>query len=198
MMPFSLEGVRGWTARARARPQPWSAALLDGRYRQAVLRYVTARLGAGAEAEDAIAETFLAALARLDRCPAMAEESADHDPARAWLLGIARRKVADALRRRTRSQRETALSEMLNAPNGQRPEALALRSEAAQTLQQILANLPPDQREALLLKYVDGLSLEELGQVMGRSTRAASQLLYRAREAVRREGADYFSAEETR
>jgi RNA polymerase sigma-70 factor, ECF subfamily len=197
VMPISLGGLPVWAARSRSRPQPWSAALLDRRYRQAVLRYASARVGAGSEAEDVVAETFAAALARLDACPAPVEEGAEHDPARAWLLGIARRKVADALRQKTR-RRETALSETLNAPASQRPEPQALADEAARTLQAILEGLPADQREALLLKYVDGLSLIEMGRVMGRSSRAASQLLYRAREAVRRQGATYFSAEETR
>lgn len=194
-MPISLGTLHRWMVRSRAAP-PWSGARLHQRYGQTLLRYTTARLGPGPEAEDAAAEAFAAALARLDSCPADVGEDATEDPTRAWLLGIARRKVADSLRRRTRSQRESPLSETLPAPTAQSPEPQALADEAAQTLRTILASLASDQREALLLKYVDGLSLVELGQVLGRSPRAASQLLYRAREAARRHGADYFATKE--
>ena len=180
----------------RARSQPPTGALLHHRYVRTVLHYVSVRLGPGAEAEDTVAEVFAAVLQRLDHCPHPASDGAEHDPARAWILGVARRKVADAFRRRTR-RREVPLEAALPSAEGDAPEAKSLAAEAARQLQAILKTLPDDQREALLLKYVDGLSLAELGPVLGRSPRAASQLLYRAREAVRRQGSAYFLAEDT-
>lgn len=182
--------------RSRGQTQQLTGDLLHRRYAHTVLGYVAVRLGAGPEAEDVTAEVFAALLGRLDACPHPAEDGAEHDPARAWILGVARRKVADALRKKTRRREESLPTTLLVAP-GEAPEAQTLAAEAARQLRAILETLPADQREALLLKYVDGLGMAEIGAVMGRSPRAANQLLYRAREAVRQRGGAYFTMEET-
>jgi RNA polymerase sigma factor (sigma-70 family) len=72
------------------------------------------------------------------------------------------------------------------------PEPAALRSERVRVLRGILAGLHPDQREALLLKYAEGLSQEETARAMDRSTAAVNSLLQRARAAVRERGHAYF------
>jgi RNA polymerase sigma-70 factor (ECF subfamily) len=174
--------------------QPLPSGELHRRYLPAVLRYAAARLGAGPEAEDAAAEVFAAAFGVLHRCPreAATEQS---DPVRAWLIGIARRKVADVLRRRSRRP-EAALDASLAAPATQGPEASALSAEARHTLRAILDALPELQREALRLKYVDELSLVEIGQVLGKSPAAVGQLLHRARQAARLRGSAYFTVPE--
>jgi hypothetical protein len=59
---------------------------LPSRYLATVLRYATARLGPGAEAEDVAAEVFVAAFASWKNCPTPATETSDHDPVRAWLF----------------------------------------------------------------------------------------------------------------
>ena len=187
----------------RAMDAPPSPDLLQRRYLASVLNYVTARIGPGgfAEAEDTTAEVFAAAFASLARCPSsQAAESSSNtelnretgdDPVRAWLFGIARRKVADSYRRRTRRP-QTALPPDHAAPACQGPEPRFLADEAARTLQTVLAELPEVQREALLLRYVDELSLTEIGQVLGKSPNAVAQLLHRARQNARAQGAAYF------
>jgi len=166
---------------------------LQRRYLTAVLNYVTARLGSGPEAEDVTAEVFVAAFAALDRCPATVE-GGDHDPARAYLFGIARRKLADVYRRRERHPEEALPLDML-APVGNGPESGLLAGEAARTLRGLLAELPELQAEVLRLKYVEELSLIEIGLIVGKSAGAVGQLLHRARENARRRGAGYFAAD---
>jgi RNA polymerase sigma-70 factor (ECF subfamily) len=181
---------------------PPSPDLLQRRYLASVLNYVTARTGPGgyAEAEDIAAEVFAAAFASLARCPPLQAEGIPSDttqdrdgddPVRAWLFGIARRKVADSYRRRTRRP-QTALSPGHPAPAGQGPEPRFLADEAARTLQTVLAKLPEMQREALLLRYIDELSLPEIGRILGKSPNAVAQLLHRARLTARTRGAAYF------
>lgn len=167
-----------------------SAADLQHRYLGTVFNYVVARIGAGAEAEDITAEVFSAAFRGLHQCPRQPATD-DHDPVRAWLLGIARRKLADVYRRRTRRP-ESALDVTLPAPTSESPEALALAEEATQTLRAILEELPELQREVLRLKYLDELTLVEIGMVLGKSPNAVGQLLHRARQAVRERGIAYF------
>ncbi len=169
---------------------------LQRRYLPAVLNYVAARVGRGdtAEAEDITAEVFAAAFTFLHRCPELegsAPSISEHDPARAWLLGIARRKTCDSYRRRARRPQDT-LTERYPAPSEQSPESQVLAEEAARTLYEILSTLPDEQREALCLRYIDELSLGDMGRLLGKSPNAVAQLLHRARQSMRVRGAAYF------
>ncbi|MBC7805470.1 MAG: sigma-70 family RNA polymerase sigma factor [Akkermansiaceae bacterium] len=174
----------------RAAVAPLSATELQRRYLSTVFHYVSARIQGGTEAEDITADVFSSAFAALHSLPKRAA-TGDDDPVRAWLFGIARRKVADAYRRRTRRPEEELQANM-PAPPHDAPESQVLADEAAMTLQSILDALPEMQREALRLKYVEELSGEEMGWVLGKSPNAVGQLLHRARQAVRVRGADYF------
>ena len=168
-----------------------TADLLRIRYLGVVLAYVATRVGCDA-AEDITAEVFGAAFRALQRCPSPATCGEPHDPARAWLFGIARHKVADHCRRH---RDNLPLSENLQVHGG--PEAAAEAREVAQVLRQILDLLPPLQKEALLLKYVEQLSLTEISLALGKSETAISQLLYRARQSARAHGRPYFCEEES-
>ena len=140
-----------------------------------------------------VAEVFGAAFRALSRCPAPASHGSDHDPARAWLFGIARHKVADHLRR-TKNRETLPLPESLLAPGG--PESCMATAETARALRSVLEALPVLQKEALLLKYVEQLSLAEIALALGKSETAISQLLYRARQSAREHGKAYFCSEE--
>ena len=59
-------------------------------------------------------------------------------------------------------------------------------------LEGILSRLPELQREALLLRYIEGLNLSEIGLILHKSPNAVAQLLHRARQAARTQGASYF------
>lgn len=53
------------------------------------------------------------------------------------------------------------------------------------TVRGVLAGLPPEQRAALVLRYVDDLPVPEVARVLGRSVHATESLLVRARTAAR-------------
>src|SRR5216683_2337983 len=106
-----------------------------------------------------------------------------------WLLGIARRKIADSLRRRA-VRREVLHSELAgDAPGSdplwetlvtvEGPEAALVRAEARRVVRDLVAELSPDQREAVLLQYMERLSVAEIAAVMGRSPAAVTGLLQR-------------------
>lgn len=155
---------------------------LRDRYLDDVYRYVSAFVRPAAEAEDVTMQVFHAALSARKRW------RRDEDP-RIWLLGIARRKVADSLRRWYR-RREDWLDPNLES-QGEDVDRSVL-------LCQVLAQIPKDQAQALVLKYVNGLSTEEVGLAMERSTAAANSLLQRARESFYAKGAPHFIEEEMR
>ena len=184
---------------------PLSIDQLHEQYLTDIYRYISRRLPGREEAEDATAEVFAAAIGSIARF------RGDVSPY-LWLLGIARRKVADALRRRrwrellaidvrdkhaadaeTTDGWEALLDRTPSVTHT--PEETALRRERYLTLRRLIFALKEEQREALLLHYVDGLSLAEVGIVLGKSPGAVSSLLQRARATVQQRGAHYFEEE---
>jgi RNA polymerase sigma-70 factor (ECF subfamily) len=176
-----------------------TAAELYALYLEDVFRYVVRRVPWIEEAEDITAEVFAAAAAGLPRFRGQC-------PPRLWLLGIARRKIADALRRRS-ARRETLASELPDAgPESdplweamatvESPEAALERVEARAVVRALLVQLSPDQREALMLQYMERLSVAEIAVVMGRSPTSVTGLLQRARETIYRRGSAYFLDDE--
>lgn len=113
-----------------------------------------------------------------------------------WLLGIARRKITDYHRRRSRKEGRTqALTEDCPTPASDLPEAIFERGDRLRLIRAMLTRLPIDQRDALLLHYVEGLPQVEVAIVLGRSPAAVNSLLQRARVAVYKQGQDYFLGE---
>jgi RNA polymerase sigma-70 factor, ECF subfamily len=96
--------------------------------------------------------------------------------ARTWLLAIARRACADAVRKRSRARRLRA-----------RLEAQPARVPAAggtTELDGLIALLPPDRREAFVLTQVLGFSYEEAAIVAGVPIGTIRSRVARAREAL--------------
>jgi RNA polymerase sigma factor (sigma-70 family) len=161
----------------RARPRADDLAPL---YLNDVFRYVSAFVRPPAEAEDVTMLVFHAAYGSVGRM------RSGTDP-RLWLLGIARRKVADSLRSRYR-RRESGLSSGLPAVGEDVDNAVVVG--------QVLSQIPADHGEILALKYVNGLSIAEIADVLGKSTAAANSLLQRARESFYVKGAPHFLPQE--
>jgi RNA polymerase sigma-70 factor (ECF subfamily) len=136
---------------------------------RAVFAYALRR-ASRAEAEDAVAETFLVAWRRLDELPSNAKP---------WLLGVARRVLANQRRAATR---RAALTERLAREPRATPQTLA-RSPCLEAL----ARLSDADRELLLLIAWEGLSTEEAAVSLGCSRTAAKVRLHRARRRLRAE-----------
>jgi RNA polymerase sigma factor (sigma-70 family) len=123
-----------------------------------------------ATAEDVVAETFVIAWRRLDDVP---------DPPLPWLLGVARRVLAN--QRRGERRRHALLDRLRREPAPQPPPAEQGRALAA------LAGLGERDREALLLHAWEGLDHAGAGTVMGCSAAAFAVRLHRARRRFARE-----------
>jgi RNA polymerase sigma-70 factor (ECF subfamily) len=100
----------------------------------------------------------------------------------AWLVGVARHKLADHWRRTAREQRGLAAVALL-AEDADDPWDEHLDAQVAHAA---LARLPGPQRAALTLRYLDGLPVAEVAACLGRSEHATETLLVRARAALRR------------
>ena len=99
-----------------------------------------------------------------------------------WLYRVVTNTAIDALRSGKRRPRETDASAEAAWDGGQAAEARVALAE----LSDLLATLPPDQRAALVLKSVEGMSASEVAEVLGTTEGAVEQHLVRARAALRK------------
>jgi RNA polymerase sigma factor (sigma-70 family) len=136
---------------------------------RAVLAYALRRTPRSA-AQDVAAETFLVAWRRLDDVP--------HD-ALPWLLGVARRTLANE---RRGTARRNALVERL----AQEARTIIVVDDAPPVLE-ALQRLPEPEREVLRLATWEGLDAGAAGRVLGCSPGAFRLRLHRARRRLRRE-----------
>jgi len=71
------------------------------------------------------------------------------------------------------------------ADRSRSPEALAIDAELREVVQRCLVQLPANQRIAITLRQYDGLSYDEIAEVLELSAKAVDSLLQRARDALR-------------
>ncbi|HEV3295038.1 MAG TPA: sigma-70 family RNA polymerase sigma factor [Streptosporangiaceae bacterium] len=138
----------------------------------ALLRYL--RVIAPDVAEDAAADTWLRAVRRLARF------RGDERAWRAWLFTIARRRVIDEARRRSRHP-VTPLAEMAAAQQQSGPDAaeLALEYLGTRAAMALVARLPAIQAEVIMLRVVAGLDTETVARLTGRSPGAVRVAAHR-------------------
>ena len=140
-----------------------------------VFGYLRPRCGDETVAEDLTAETFLAAVSAIER-------DAVPQLTVAWLIGVARHKLADHWRRKAREERK--LRKVENEPTDDSDDPWDARIEADHA-QEVLAGLGSHHRAALTLRYLDGLPVPEVASHLGRTVHATEALLVRARTAFR-------------
>ncbi|TMR18710.1 sigma-70 family RNA polymerase sigma factor [Nonomuraea turkmeniaca] len=155
---------------------------LLGELRPMVVRYCRARLGRVTGqyhiADDVAQEVCIAVLSALPRYRDMGR------PFASFVFGIASHKVADALRSSVRSAVPT--QDLPDGPDdGPGPEETVVRYIEVEHARRLLARLPENQRELLLLRVVSGLSAEETGNVLGMSPGAVRVAQHRALARLR-------------
>lgn len=142
-----------------------------------VYRYAS-RLTGGArvETEDLVQDTFTSVLQRLQR-------GDEVELGTGYLVVVCRNRFLDQLRsgRRRRAREEGADNASHNTVRRVEPDPPDPTTTAA------LALLHADQRAALVLRYVDDLSVPDVARLLGRSVHATESLLARARTAMRTE-----------
>jgi RNA polymerase sigma-70 factor (ECF subfamily) len=101
-----------------------------------------------------------------------------------WLCTIARNKLTDHYRRLDREERRHLRLVVREIPRAT-VDPDASRIEDREVVIEALRDLPALQRAAIVLCYIDGLSVREASGVLGRSESATESLLSRARERLR-------------
>ena len=157
---------------------------LVARWQQPVFAFLAHMLGSVEEAEDMTQDTFLKVHDQAGRYRSQGRF-------RSWLLRIAGNKARSALRRRKilRWVRFDPVSHDLADAGEDALQDLARRETVAQ-VQAAVAGLPERQRAALILKRWQGLSYQEIAEVLETTIPAVESLMQRASETLRQRLAD--------
>ena len=150
-------------------------------YRTAIARYIRKMVREGADAEDLTQETFIRALRQRDTLR-------DDAALLSWLYQIATHVSVDRLRQRARlqsRQSEQAVEE-LHVADQRTPSALmiAQQGEMSACVQQYVARLSDVYRAVLLLHDVDGLTNDEISELLGLPLTTVKMRLHRARRKL--------------
>jgi RNA polymerase sigma-70 factor (ECF subfamily) len=173
--------------------QPWSAE----RYRAylcLLARQLDPRLRSKLDPSDVVQQTLLQAHQNREQFRGGTEEEWV-----AWLRAILVNNLTEALRRYSRKRRNLALEVALGraleessarveawlAEEQATPSQQAARQEQLRRLAEALAELPPDQRQAVELHHLKGCSLAEVGRQMERSKEAVAGLIFRGVKKLR-------------
>lgn len=142
--------------------------------------FVSRRVASAADVDDVIQEVFL-------RLSQSVGSLRDEDRLAPWLFSIARNVVTDHHRR---AARERPLGEgELALPEDDRedaPDARPLEDELAACVARFVAELPPEQREAITLVELEGVSQKDAAERLGLSHSGMKSRVQRARAELRR------------
>jgi RNA polymerase sigma-70 factor (ECF subfamily) len=117
-----------------------------------------------------------------------------HSALRTWIYRIVVNQARNRQRwwRRRRKSQQVSLDEHIRdhgdlpeTNDGGSPERMLGRKELAEQIRSALEDLPFDQRTALVLREIDGLSYEEIGYSLGIAVGTVKSRLARARESLR-------------
>jgi RNA polymerase sigma-70 factor (ECF subfamily) len=148
--------------------------LLYDHYHLSVYRFIYYRVGSVQLAEDLTSETFLRALRSMGSFRWQGKDFG------AWLVTIARNLTADHFKAgRTRLEQTT---EDMSLHDGwtEGPDSAVLAALTNDALLAALKELPHEQQECLIMRFLQGLSIAETAKVLGRSAGAVKQLQLRA------------------
>ena len=147
---------------------------LYDRYVDTVFRFIYFRVNDRTLAEDFTSETFLRALRRIGTISYQGRDIG------AWFITIARNIVLDHLKS-ARARLESPTGDVIEgndrAPS---PEAAVIESLTTETLMSAVHKLGEEQRECVMLRFIQGLSVSETAAVMGKNDGAIKALQHRA------------------
>lgn len=186
-MPANLDPDAALMLRVKQGDRAAFATLVE-KYQQPVMNFIRRTLRDETEAEDLAQNVFLQVYKSASRYVSTAKFST-------WLFTIARNLCLNEIRRRSRHPTESLdathpesddqpLHQFEDKKTSSAPESL-LQRELEGKIAQALAELPENQRTALLLCRQGELSYEEIAEVLDCSLSATKSLIHRGRETLK-------------
>ena len=167
------------------------------RYHGRVTGYVTRMVGCPEHAQEIVQEAFISALRRL-------RETDQAIVFKAWIYGIARNGAIDHLRARSRRGSEVEFgnveefvgpTSVLASPA---PDAAVDRKQSIDDLQGAFGGLSETHHQILVMRELEGLSYDQLGERMGMSRSQVESTLFRARRRLEEEYTELVTGERCR
>lgn len=173
-----------WLEQARQGDKAAFGKIIEA-YQTPVYNLAYRMLNNAGEAEEAAQEAFIRAYTRLD----------SYDPAHkfsTWLLSITSNYCIDQIRKRRALllsiDEPLAPHPALMSDKSKGPEAQLLMNEQQELVQSLLAELAPDYRQAVVLRYWYEMSYEEIAEAMDTTVSAIKSRLFRARRQLAETG----------
>jgi RNA polymerase sigma-70 factor (ECF subfamily) len=170
---YSFAAITG----AAAEGEHWALTQLFRAYQPMIIRYLRGQ--EPGMADDLAGEVWLAVARRLHQF------RGDERGFRRWLFTIARCRLIEHRRKVARRRTDPVAHERLDRPvrsagGGDPAEVLVDQLTAQEAVDRIVADLTPDQAEAVLLRVVAGFDVSETARIMGRSPGSVRVLCHRA------------------
>jgi RNA polymerase sigma-70 factor (ECF subfamily) len=164
-------------SQARANDQD-ALRVIYQRYFSSVYQFIRLRINDAEQARDLTADVFL------DFFVALRGRNAPRTSLRAWLFRVARNKIYDQYGKNKQFPTVT-LDEWVPASPDLNPEMAVVRTLEAQHTRRALRMLAAEQQEVLILRFGQGLSLQETADLMDKSVSAVKSLQFRAVDTLR-------------
>jgi len=163
----------------RAKTDPAAFGELYDRYSARIYRFVRSRIHDDGLAEDVTADVFMSALRGIRNYQDQGR------PFSCWLYRIGANAVASHYRNR---RPQLSLDDAIALPALEMdPADEVIARDRVRAVWQAIDRLPRQQRAAMILKFSDDLTMEDIGAVLGKSPAAAKLLIYRAVQRLRLE-----------
>jgi RNA polymerase sigma-70 factor (ECF subfamily) len=170
-----------WVSRAKEGDQAAFEAIFQ-RYERQIYGFIYRMMGNPEDANDLTQECFIRAYKALP-------QTSDLNVS-AWLHRIASNACLDVLRRRQRIRwlpwESHKHEHLLHGKPLDDPERNAISQETQIVVQRVLSQMSPRNRMALVLREYEGMSCEDIGEIMGLSRSAVKSILFRGREEFRK------------
>ena len=158
---------------------PSAFATIYDHYYLDIYNYIYHRVANVQLAEDLVSEVFLKVLESIDSFTFRGI------PLSAWLFRLARNLLIDYFRTSPRPGVEVPLEEEVVLTEGG-PDAALERKVTRKQLLGALSNLTEDQKEVVVLKFMEGFSNTDVAKIVGRSEGAVKSLQHRALSTLSR------------
>ncbi len=150
------------------------------RYVDRIYNYIYFKVGCREDCEDLTEQVFLQAFEKIDQF------KFNGVPFVAWLYKIAQNLVVDFYRKKSKIVEFPMEKIFLPSSEKDNPENIFWGNMTAEGLYQALAKLNEDQREVIILRFLEGLSTVEVAEIMSKTAGAIRALQFRALKALHR------------
>ena len=148
-------------------------------YVDRVYRHLYYRVGSVMDAEDLTQQVFFKAWQAIDRYKRTAS------PFVAWLMTISHNLVIDFYRTKYKKDKTFLEAEVMADESATSPEQVTEARFEQQELRRAILQLPREQQQVILLRFVEGFRNPEVASILGKSEGAIRVMLHRALAKLR-------------